>query len=182
MSREFGRFLAYYADAPEIEEVKGSEEGGSKSQRGKKGSRASHQAEEGYTRLFMNVGKIDGYYAKEVLSLINRATKGAKIEIGRIDSMKSFTFVEVAQEQAHDIIKAMKHGVTVKGRSVVCDIADKDSESQEKRRQKRTSKPKPSKHTTYPTEKRHFTKEDWKQFFEPQNIIEGSARRRPKKK
>ena len=182
VSREFGRFLAYYADAPEIEEVKGSEEGGSKSQRGKKGSRASHQAEEGYTRLFMNVGKIDGYYAKEVLSLINRATKGAKIEIGRIDSMKSFTFVEVAQEQAHDIIKAMKHGVTVKGRSVVCDIADKDSESQEKRRQKRTSKPKPSKHTAHPTEKRHFTKEDWKQFFEPQNIVEGSARRRPKKK
>ena len=181
VSREFGRFLAYYADAPEIEEVKGSEEGGSKSQRGKKGSRASHQAEEGYTRLFMNVGKIDGYYAKEVLSLINRATKGAKIEIGRIDSMKSFTFVEVAQEQAHDIIKAMKHGITVKGRSVVCDIADKDSESQEKRRQKRTSKPKPSKHTAHPTEKRHFTKEDWKQFFEPQNIIEGSARRRPKK-
>ena len=181
VSREFGRFLAYYADAPEIQEVT-SDQSNAKTKRGKKDTHTSHQAEEGYARLFVNVGKIDGYYAKEVIALINRATKGAKIEIGKIDSMKSFTFVEVAQEQAHDIIKAMKHGITVKGRSVVCDIADKDQESQEKRRQQRKTKNKQPKHNNSVTEKRHFTKEDWQQFFQPQNISEGSARRRPKKK
>ncbi len=130
VSREFGRFLAYYADAPEIEEVKEGKSSGDVSKRGGKGPR---QAEEGYTRLFLNVGKIDGFYAKEVMGLINRSVRGQQIEIGKIDLMKSFTFVEVASEQAQDVIKAMKHGVTVKGRSVVCDVADKTAGDKEAR-------------------------------------------------
>ena len=130
VSREFGRFLAYYADAPEIEEVKEGKSSGDVSKRGGKGPR---QAEEGYTRLFLNVGKIDGFYAKEVMGLINRSVRGQQIEIGKIDLMKSFTFVEVASEQAQDVIKAMKHGVTVKGRSVVCDVADKTAGDKEVR-------------------------------------------------
>ena len=134
VSREFGRFLAYYADAPEIEEVQEGK-GGNGSDRSKRGGKGPRQAEEGYTRLFINVGKIDGFYAKEVIGLINRSTKGMQVEVGKIDLMKTFTFVEVASEQAQDVVKAMKHGVTVKGRSVVCDVADK-TESDKGERQK----------------------------------------------
>lgn len=141
VSREFGRFLAYYADAPEIEEVQEGK-GSSRSERTKGGSKGGPRAaEEGYTRLFLNVGKIDGFYAKEVIGLINRNVKGMQVEIGKIDLMKSFTFVEVASEQAQDVIKAMKHGVTVKGRSVVCDVADKNEEDKDSRQgQKRGRK------------------------------------------
>ena len=77
------------------------------------------------------------------MGLINRSVRGQQIEIGKIDLMKSFTFVEVASEQAHDVIKAMKHGVTVKGRSVVCDVADKtasDKEARGKSREERAKK------------------------------------------
>lgn len=133
VSREFGRFLAYYADAPEIEEVQESKAGSGKERTKRNGKGGPRQAEEGYTRLFLNVGKIDGFYAKEVIGLINRATKGMQVEVGKIDLMKSFTFVEVAAEQAQDVIKSMKHGVTVKGRSVVCDVADKNEEEKETR-------------------------------------------------
>ena len=133
VSREFGRFLAYYADAPEIEEVQESKGGGGKERTKRNGKGGPRQAEEGYTRLFLNVGKIDGFYAKEVIGLINRATKGMQVEVGKIDLMKSFTFVEVAAEQAQDVIKSMKHGVTVKGRSVVCDVADKSEQDKEAR-------------------------------------------------
>ena len=133
VSREFGRFLAYYADAPEIEEVQESKGGGGKERTKRNGRGGPRQAEEGYTRLFLNVGKIDGFYAKEVIGLINRATKGMQVEVGKIDLMKSFTFVEVAAEQAQDVIKSMKHGVTVKGRSVVCDVADKSEQDKEAR-------------------------------------------------
>ncbi|MBQ8274588.1 MAG: DEAD/DEAH box helicase [Bacteroidaceae bacterium] len=133
VSREFGRFLAYYADAPEIEEVQESKGGSGKERTKRNGKGGPRQAEEGYTRLFLNVGKIDGFYAKEVIGLINRATKGMQVEVGKIDLMKSFTFVEVAAEQAQDVIKSMKHGVTVKGRSVVCDVADKNEEEKEAR-------------------------------------------------
>ena len=133
VSREFGRFLAYYADAPEIEEVQESKGGSGKERTKRNGKGGPRQAEEGYTRLFLNVGKIDGFYAKEVIGLINRATKGMQVEVGKIDLMKSFTFVEVAAEQAQDVIKSMKHGVTVKGRSVVCDVADKSEQDKEAR-------------------------------------------------
>jgi ATP-dependent RNA helicase DeaD len=139
VSREFGRFLAYYADAPEIEEVQEGK-GGNGADRSKRGGKGPRQAEEGYTRLFLNVGKIDGFYAKEVIGLINRSTKGMQVEVGKIDLMKSFTFVEVAAEQAQDVIKGMKHGVTVKGRSVVCDVADKTEQDKETRGKRENGK------------------------------------------
>ena len=139
VSREFGRFLAYYADAPEIEEVsetRGSTRGDRQSRREKGGPRV---AEEGYTRLFLNVGKIDGFYAKEIIGLINRNVKGVQVEIGRIDLMKNFAFVEVASDQAADVVRAMKHGVTVRGRSVVCDEADKDADDKDNRHEHKAS-------------------------------------------
>ena len=120
LSREFGRFLQYYANAPEIQDVtapaKG--EGGERRQKGK-----NHQAEEGYVRLFLNVGKIDGMYAREIIGMINKNVKGDKVEVGRIDLMKSFAFVEVLEEDVERVTKGLRHGVTVKGRSVVCDIS-----------------------------------------------------------
>ena len=194
VSREFGRFLAYYADAPEIEEVQESKGGSGKERTRRNGKGGPRQAEEGYTRLFLNVGKIDGFYAKEVIGLINRATKGMQVEVGKIDLMKSFTFVEVAAEQAQDVIKSMKHGVTVKGRSVVCDVADKSEQDKEargkvgerktgKRNQKLTpagaevkakngklahpltAHRSPSKNAP---QQRHYTKEDWMKFLHPE--------------
>ena len=184
--------------------------GGSGKERTKRnGKGGPRQAEEGHTRLFLNVGKIDGFYAKEVIGLINRATKGMQVEVGKIDLMKSFTFVEVAAEQAQDVIKSMKHGVTVKGRSVVCDVADKNEEDKESRGKRGNGKRKtengkheagkrkirtdthhsPSKNSP---QQRHYTKEDWMKFLHPDTSPlkgempdfneEGWARRKPKKK
>ena len=193
VSREFGRFLAYYADAPEIEEVQESASK-SRSERGKQGSKGARKAEEGYTRLFINVGKIDGFYAKEIIGLINRSVKGQQVEIGRIDLMKNFAFVEVASEQANDVIKSMKHGVTVKGRSVVCDVADKNTDDKESRRGKnrgekkenargeksfndkkgRGTKEKPSKgkyqkeSNAHNSRQKQYSKEDWLKFLNPE--------------
>ena len=212
VSREFGRFLAYYADAPEIEEVQEGK-GGTGTERSKRGGKGGpRQAEEGYTRLFLNVGKIDGFYAKEVIGLINRTTKGMLVEIGKIDLMKSFTFVEVAAEQAQDVIKSMKHGVTIKGRSVVCDVADKSEEEKitrhgkkrDRKPEQRSSKPsakggsrakqdgKPARAPKAQPQQHHYTKDDWMKFLHPETsplkgempdfAEEGWARRKPKKK
>jgi ATP-dependent RNA helicase DeaD len=212
VSREFGRFLAYYADAPEIEEVQEGK-GGTGTERSKRGGKGGpRQAEEGYTRLFLNVGKIDGFYAKEVIGLINRTTKGMQVEIGKIDLMKSFTFVEVAAEQAQDVIKSMKHGVTIKGRSVVCDVADKSEEEKitrhgkkrDRKPEQRSSKPsakggsrakqdgKPARAPKAQPQQHHYTKDDWMKFLHPETsplkgempdfAEEGWARRKPKKK
>lgn len=193
VSREFGRFLAYYADAPEIEEVQETK-GSNNADRSKRSGKGPRQAEEGYTRLFINVGKIDGFYAKEVIGLINRSTKGMQVEVGKIDLMKTFTFVEVASEQAKDVIKAMKHGVTVKGRSVVCDIADKTEQDKDQRQGKKSVKKNVERGLGYDArgtrgtddrkterakrnktkrvskeqvQQHHYTKDDWMKFLHP---------------
>ena len=204
LSREFGRFLQYYANAPEIENIVNGKEG-KKKEKGEGGrKRGDRSAEEGYTRLFLNVGKIDGQYAREIIGLINNNVKGGKVEIGRIDLMKNFSFVEVAEEDAERVVKGLKHGVTVKGRSVVADYADKSEKSApapkkkskgekphaEKPRAEKAAKNKPSREErgyTSPRGKK-FTKEDWMGFLRPENGSaphgdeEGWARRKPKKK
>ena len=63
-------------------------------------------------------------FAREIIGLINNNVKGNKVEIGRIDLMKNFSFVEVVEADADRVVKAMKHGVTVKGRSVVMEVSD----------------------------------------------------------
>ena len=119
LSREFGRFLQYYANAPEIEEVADSRSASTdgKSRR-KKGDRT---AKEGFTRIFVTVGKTDGYFAKEIIRLVNTNVKG-KVEIGRIDLVKNFSFIEVPEEDADRVIKGLK-GLKVKGRVIDAEVA-----------------------------------------------------------
>ncbi|MBQ8454190.1 MAG: DEAD/DEAH box helicase [Bacteroidaceae bacterium] len=120
LSREFGRFLQYYAvEAPLSSPQEGEKSSRSRDKRGA----AKRTAEEGYVRLFLNVGKIDGMYAREIIGLINKNVQGDKVAVGRIDLMKNFSFIEVKQDDLNRVLKGLKHGVTVKGRSVVCDVA-----------------------------------------------------------
>ena len=136
LSREFGRFLRYYANAPEIQEVTApsrASRGEGKSPSGdKRGAR--HTAEEGYTRLFLSVSKIDGFFAKEIIKLINDKVKGNKVEIGRIDLLKNISFVEVAEEDADRVMKGLK-GTRVKGREIVVDYADRTPSPHSPRRE-----------------------------------------------
>jgi ATP-dependent RNA helicase DeaD len=117
-----------------------------------------------------------------------------QVEVGKIDLMKTFTFVEVASEQAKDVIKSMKHGVTVKGRSVVCDIADKTEQDKDHRQGKKSIKKNVERGSGYDArgtrgtddrkterakrdktkrvskeqvQQHHYTKDDWMKFLHP---------------
>ena len=128
VSREFGHFLRYYADAPVIEQPadrKGTDDDTRKSRRERrKGAEGGHQAEEGYTRLFINLGKRDNFYAREIINLVNRYVKGGKVEIGRIDLTNTCSFFEVPNEDADLVLSKMKR-VKVGDRKVVVDHADR---------------------------------------------------------
>ncbi|MBQ5909498.1 MAG: DEAD/DEAH box helicase, partial [Bacteroidaceae bacterium] len=81
VSREFGRFLRYYADAPQIEqptERAAKKDAAERPARGRreKQSGGVRQAEPGYKRLFLNLGKRDNFYAREIINLVNRYVKG----------------------------------------------------------------------------------------------------------
>ena len=126
VSREFGRFLAYYADAPEIEPVtgrskekrndKGEGRGTRKAQGGKR------RAESGYRRLFINLGKADGFYPGEVMQYINKHVQGRQ-EIGHIDLLSKFSYIEVPEADANKVMRALD-GTRYKGREVRCNDAD----------------------------------------------------------
>ncbi len=188
LSREFGRFLRYYASAPEIEEVtEKSEKGKAKKEKGKR-AKGDRTAEEGYTRLFLSVSKIDGFFAKEIIKLINDKVKGRKVEIGRIDLMKNISFVEVAEEDADRVMKGLK-GTRVKGREIIVDYADNPNHSASSRSSRgeessASKKGKKGKATAAGEKKggkasraergyteprgRKFKKEDWMKFLHPE--------------
>ena len=153
LSREFGRFLRYYASAPEIEEVSESKAKGEGEKTKGKRKKGDHTAEEGYTRLFLSVSKIDGFFAKDIIKLINDKVKGPKVEIGRIDLLKNISFVEVAEEDADRVMKDLK-GSRVKGREIIVDYADNPNHSASSKdgSSKKKDRKKDKKKDQYPTD------------------------------
>lgn len=126
VSLEFGRFLKYYADAPEIlkptnERNKRDTEGRGKTGRTDR-SRGPRKAEAGFKRLFINLGKADGFYPGEVMQFVNRHVDGRQ-EIGHIDLLSKFSYIEVPEQDAQKVIRALD-GTSYKGRSVRCNDAD----------------------------------------------------------
>ncbi len=132
VQNEFGRFLSYYANAPEIvqptdrPDKKGeaaAERRVQRKERAKQGGGASQESEEGYKRLFLNFGKKDNFFAREIINLVNRYVKG-KVEIGRIDLLPTCSFFEVPEEDA-ELVKAKMAKAKVGERRVVVDDADR---------------------------------------------------------
>ena len=118
----FGRFLDYYKDAPEIEKpnVKGARkerDGEAKAKRSKGG-----KPEAGYARLFINLGKMDGFYPGEVMQFVNKHVHGRQ-EVGHIDLLARQSYIEVPQEDAAMVMKALD-GSVYKGRKVRCNDAN----------------------------------------------------------
>ena len=191
VSMEFNRFLDYYKNAPEIEQPKGNDKKAELKERKDHGTdkqKTARKAEKGYTRLFLNLGKSDGFYTNQIIELVNRNLKKERIQIGRIDLMQNFSFFEVIESQAQMVIKALNK-VNLNNRKVVVEVAGENTGKSDKNGKKRSEKRKEatpakaakedkkekSKKSTKnkpSREERGYTaprgpkkKDDWKQFF-----------------
>ena len=130
VSITFGKFLDYYKNAPEIVKPttrgRDKSEQGDRSGRGGKGTRdrkrGPRQAEAGYRRLFINLGKQDGFYPGEVMQFINKHIHGHQ-EVGHIDLLQKFSYIEVPEGDAQRVMRALD-GTAYKGREVRCNDAD----------------------------------------------------------
>ena len=128
VTREFGRFVEYYSNAPEPEPVmERSQRTKDNGQRTKEGRRREkgdgpRKPEQGYARFFVNRGKRDGFYASQVIDLVNRHVKHERIDMGRIDLMQNFSFFEVPEKQADIVQRALSHA-HVNGQRVVVELA-----------------------------------------------------------
>ena len=191
ISREFNTFLNYYKNAPEIIQPDGKQksENDRKSRserrkdRGGRKDRNTH-AEEGYTRLFINLGKKDNLRPREFMGFVNRCSKNNHFDLGRIDILANFSFFEVPHDQAHGIMRVL-NGTEYDGRLVNVEITESSREDATKRGKKRdkdfSSEPsrkreKKSK-STDPLAKirkknsdggKKKEKPEWAQFFEDQ--------------
>ena len=121
VSLEFGKFLAYYADAPEIEPVS-SKNKAEKTERGKKGKKTAPPTSEGYCKLFINLGKKDGFYPGELMQFLNKNVHG-HVAVGHIDLLTTMSYFEVPEEDAERVIKYV-NGQRYKNREVRCNDAE----------------------------------------------------------
>ena len=172
VSLEFGKFLAYYAEAPEIEAVVPDKKE-KKPQSDKQ--KLQNKAQKGYRRLFINLGKRDGFYTGELMQTLNRFV-GGRQEVGHIDLLDTISYFEVPEKDAKKVMIQLS-GIRYKGRQVRCNDADEGGKAIES---KKPSKPKRQK------------KDNWRELMnkaprdlkgkEPDFSEEGWAMRKPRKK
>ena len=175
VSLEFGKFLAYYADAPEIEAVSSSKDKRDKSNRKTQNSKLKTQSTEGYRKLFINLGKKDGFYPGELMQFLNKHVHG-HVEVGHIDLLTTMSYFEVPEEDAQRVIKYVS-GQQYKGRDVRCNDAAEGGKSKgtrpagNSRPAKASKSPKPSRDANKkPHDKKTYQKDEWMQFLNPKSM------------
>ena len=185
VSLEFGKFLAYYADAPEISTPVSSK----KEQRGKEkpARKGPSKAELGFRRLFINLGKTDGFYPGELMQFLNKHVQG-HVDVGHIDLLQKYAYFDVPEEDAKRVMKAL-NGQRYKRREVRCNDA---SDSQKPQQRTSAKQKQPHSSHTFNEKKQKFKKNDWKELLNPKMMKlkgeipdfteEGWALRRPRKK
>ena len=127
VSHEFNRFAEYYRNRAEIEvptDIRG--ERGARGDRKEGGfEKRSRKAAPGFTRLFINMGKTDNFFPSDLIGLLNSNTRG-RIELGRIDLMQNFSFFEVVEKEAQNVVKALNRA-NWNGRKVSVEVAGEES-------------------------------------------------------
>ena len=209
VSMEFGKFLDYYKNAPEISGVRSKKEDGrgrKEEGRGRKedyrkgegrGRKQGTPTSEGFTKLFINLGKKDGFYPGELMQFLNKNVHG-HVEVGHIDLLQTMSYFEVPTEDAERVMKYID-GQTYKRREVRCNDAaegGRGAKPSKASRATRDTRPtrdsRPSRATKAPKEQRTYRKDEWKQFMNPKSMKlkgeipdfeeEGWAIRKPRKK
>ena len=188
VSREFGRFLLYYADAPEIEKPV-AEKREKKPQSDKQ--KRMNKAQQGYSRLFINLGKRDGFYPGELMQTLNRYV-GGRQEVGHIDLLDTISYFEVPEKDARKVMTQLT-GIRYKGRTVRCNAEDdKGGNGRNEKNENNGSHGKNGSVGNY-GKKAKPKRDDWRELMKPRNkrelkgeipdfSEEGWARRKPRKK
>ena len=108
VSLEFNRFLNDYRTGDdEVETFTDKETSFNKAD--KRNSRQKFNGN--YKRLFINLGKSDGFYPEQMIELVNKNTRGKKIPLGKIDLLKNFSFFEVESDFADELIRSLNNAM-----------------------------------------------------------------------
>jgi ATP-dependent RNA helicase DeaD len=104
VSLEFNQLMEYYKNAKDLNiRVDAQRDPSQRNDRG--GERMK------FTKLFINVGKKQNLNASGLIGLINEYSKRHKIEIGRIDIQRKFSFFEIDSNYEKELIKSLNNQV-----------------------------------------------------------------------
>lgn len=137
LSLEFNRLLDYYKDAPKIDFIdeKPRREKGEKGAKRDRESRAPRTMEEkdrrtaskGMARVYLNVGKRDGFYAASLIEALNKNVPGQRVDVGRIDLLPGYSLFDVKKADAARVVNALK-GAEFMGKRLYSEVAEPDKD------------------------------------------------------
>jgi ATP-dependent RNA helicase DeaD len=125
VSLQFDKFLDDYRSGSEL--VSPLDRDDNYREKGRKGSQRDYTGN--YKRLFINLGKTDGFYPEQLIELVNKNTPGKKVPLGKIDLLKTFSFFEVEAEYSDYLIEALNNA-KFNDRRVAVEIALEKPEGQ----------------------------------------------------
>jgi ATP-dependent RNA helicase DeaD len=126
VSLEFDRFLDDYRHGEDIiSPVNERDREGGFERSERRGPREQYSGN--YTRLFINLGKTDGFYPEQLIELVNSNTRGKKVPLGKIDLLKTFSFFEVESSFADYLIGALNNA-TFMDRRVAVEVAQEKTD------------------------------------------------------
>ncbi len=79
--------------------------------------------ENGFVKLFFSLGKKDKIMAKDIIGSISANTAISGIEIGKVNILDKFSFVEVPENYVEEVLTCM-NGNKIKGKTVNIEVAN----------------------------------------------------------
>lgn len=130
LSLEFHRLLEYYKDAPDIDFIDEKPSRGKKerdAQPRSKEDKDRRTASKGMERIYINAGKKDGFFAGNLIELLNKTIQGPRVDVGRIDLLPSYSLFDVKKADARRIVAAL-NGADFLGKRLYSEIAEADKD------------------------------------------------------
>jgi ATP-dependent RNA helicase DeaD len=119
-SLEFNSFLEYYKNAPDlnapVDESRRMESSGTGDRFNRTGMRSD------FTRLFINLGSVDGFSRGDLLGYICNTSKISGRTVGKIDVKGVYSFFEVPNDEVVKVQEGFK-GADFQGRDVRIEIS-----------------------------------------------------------
>ena len=132
ISLEFNRLLDYYKDAPKIDFIDAKPQKEKKRKGEKNNDRPADDKEKdrrtaarGMERVYVNVGKRDGFFAGNLIEMLNKLVQGKRVDVGRIDLLPGYTLFDVSKKDARKVVGALT-GADFFGKRLHSEIADQD--------------------------------------------------------
>src|SRR5476651_986388 len=131
-SLEFNSFLEYYKNAPDLnapaddrmsDRGRDRDRDGNRAE-GERGFRSNGGGE--FTRLFINLGSVDGFSRGDLLGYICNTAKISGRTVGKIDVKGVFSFFEVPNDEVGKVQEGFK-GADFQGRDVRIEISGEGS-------------------------------------------------------